>query len=149
MKSKPEAVADFRHTLVRLMSLCHASALEEISQAENDAEGYPCIDVGGLDQGTLRYLVQCKTDKQLCFNRDEVIIHLIQNLIIANQETGVLKIPPPILSRVFQTISRGQVNLANCKKITFTLFPFPYAQVIAALLVLFFIHHSLCDHLAH
>merc|ERR1719299_299872 len=30
-KTKPSEVAEFRHTLVRLMSLCHASALEEIS----------------------------------------------------------------------------------------------------------------------
>ena len=28
-------------------------------------------------------------------------------------DDGVLKIPPPILSRVYQTISRGFVNLLN------------------------------------
>jgi len=140
-KSKPVEVADFRHTLVRLMSLCHASALEEISLCADAPEGYPCIDIGGLDQRTLRWLKECKFNKELNFNRVEVIIHMIQNLIIEKNEAGVLKVPPPILSRVFQTISRGQVNLANCKKITYTLFPMPYAQLISALLLVWSLNY--------
>jgi len=40
------------------------------------------------------------------------------------------------LSRVYQTISRGFVNLLNAKKIQDTRFPFPYVQVITALLFL-------------
>jgi hypothetical protein len=44
-------------------------------------------------------------------------------------------IPPPIASRVYQTISRGFVNLLNAKKITDTRFPFPYAQLITFLLI--------------
>eukprot|EP00928_Gymnodinium_smaydae_P033156 TRINITY_DN23828_c0_g1_i2.p1 TRINITY_DN23828_c0_g1~~TRINITY_DN23828_c0_g1_i2.p1 ORF type:complete len:491 (+),score=88.77 TRINITY_DN23828_c0_g1_i2:117-1589(+) len=132
---KPKEVGVFRHTLVRLMSLCHASALDEIAMTADAPEGYPCIDVGGLDQTTLKWLKECKFDKRLGFNRVEVLIHLIQTLIVENQANGVLQIPPPILSRVFQTLSRGQVNLANCKKITATLFPFPYANLIAWLLI--------------
>merc|ERR1719446_1433623 len=113
----------------------HGSALDEISGTDNDPEGYPCIDVGGLDYDSLKWLKDCKFDQTLQFNRVEVLIHMIQTLIVENQATGVLQIPPPILSRVFQTISRGQVNLANCKKITMTLFPFPYAQLIKVLLI--------------
>eukprot|EP00930_Biecheleria_cincta_P076520 TRINITY_DN6372_c0_g1_i5.p1 TRINITY_DN6372_c0_g1~~TRINITY_DN6372_c0_g1_i5.p1 ORF type:complete len:257 (+),score=23.71 TRINITY_DN6372_c0_g1_i5:88-858(+) len=81
----------------------------------------------------------CKFDQELNFNRVEVIVHMLQTLVVHHQDSGVLKIPPPILSRVFQTLSRGQVNLANCKKITSTLFPFPYAQMIAVLLVCYMI----------
>lgn len=136
-KSKPVEVADFRHTLIRLMSLLHGSALEEIGQVADDPEGYPIIDLGGLDQTTLQYLKDCKFEKHMNFNRVEVLIHMIQTLVVSAQESGVLKIPPPIISRVFQTLSRGQVNLANCKKITFTLFPFPYAQLISCLLIVF------------
>jgi len=117
--------------LVRLMSLMHGSALEEIAQSDNDPSGgYDCLDLGGLDITTLKWLKDCKFGEDR-FNRVEVLIHMIQNLIVENQDNGVLKIPPPILSRVFQTISRGQVNLANCKKIVYTLFPFPYAQLIS------------------
>jgi hypothetical protein len=149
--TKPVEVANFRHTLVRLMSLCHGSALEEIADTADEEEGYPCIDLGGLDQDTLRYLKECKFNPDLDFNRVEVIVHMIQTLIVSSNEAGVLKIPPPILSRVFQTISRGQVNLANCKKITATLFPFPFAQLIACLLLIFnvltpIIMSSILDH---
>jgi len=136
-EEKAAGVKDFRHTLIRLMSLMHGSALEEISQSDNDPKGYPVLDLGGLDLPALKWLKDCKFDKDLKFNRVEVIIHMIQNLIVENQANNVLKIPPPILSRVFQTISRGQVNLANCKKITYTLFPFPYAQLIAFCLIIF------------
>merc|ERR1719272_339048 len=76
---------------------------------------------------------------------------MIQCLIIENQDHGVLKVPPPILSRVFQTLSRGQVHLANCKKITSTLYPFPYAQLTGWLLAGFsaltpFVMASILDH---
>merc|ERR1712039_1076259 len=65
-----------------------------------------------------------------------VLLHMTQTLIVNALDSGVLKIPPPILSRVFQTLSRGFVNLLNAKKITDTRFPFPYAQLLSILLFL-------------
>eukprot|EP00929_Paragymnodinium_shiwhaense_P041241 TRINITY_DN2142_c0_g3_i1.p1 TRINITY_DN2142_c0_g3~~TRINITY_DN2142_c0_g3_i1.p1 ORF type:complete len:579 (-),score=144.44 TRINITY_DN2142_c0_g3_i1:292-2028(-) len=127
---KPREVEDFRHTMVRLMSLCHGSALEEI--AGIDRGMLPSIDALGLDNPTLKHLNDCAEVYE--FNRVEVLLHLQQSLIIKALDSGVLKIAPPILSRVFQTLSRGFVNLLNCKKIADTRFPFPYAQVIAILL---------------
>eukprot|EP00435_Cladocopium_sp_Y103_P030392 s820_g7.t1 len=103
---KPEEVMAFRHTLVRLMSLCHGSALEEIS---GDVAELRVIDVMGLDAPTLHHLWECSEVHQ--FNRVEVCLHLLQTLITKALDDGVLKIPPPILSRVYQTISRGFVNL--------------------------------------
>lgn len=137
MKTEPKAVNDFRHTLIRLMSLCHCSALDEIGQRSDDEDGYVMLDPAGLDQPSLVYLVRCKDDSHLGFNRVEVIIHMIQTLVVHAQASGVLDIPAPILSRVFQTLSRGQVNLANCKKMVSTLYPFPLAQLTAVLLIVF------------
>eukprot|EP00931_Biecheleriopsis_adriatica_P103040 TRINITY_DN77932_c0_g1_i1.p1 TRINITY_DN77932_c0_g1~~TRINITY_DN77932_c0_g1_i1.p1 ORF type:complete len:521 (-),score=58.55 TRINITY_DN77932_c0_g1_i1:33-1595(-) len=134
---KEDEVQRFRHTLVRLMSLCHASAMEEVSVATEDSEPYPVIDIGSLDHPTLEYLVQCKFDNNLGFNRVEVLIHMIQTLVVDAHDKGVLAIPPPILSRVFQSLSRGQVNLANCKKMINTLYPFPCAQLTAVLLCVY------------
>eukprot|EP00931_Biecheleriopsis_adriatica_P008531 TRINITY_DN109696_c0_g1_i1.p1 TRINITY_DN109696_c0_g1~~TRINITY_DN109696_c0_g1_i1.p1 ORF type:complete len:554 (+),score=90.49 TRINITY_DN109696_c0_g1_i1:48-1709(+) len=134
-KLQSRGVDDFRHTLIRLMSLCHASALEEISNLDEGEEGFPRLDIGGLDQSTLVYLDNCKSDPECGFNRVEVILHMIQTMVIDAHAKGILAVPPPILSRVFQTLSRGQVNLTNCKKMTSTLFPFPYAQLSAWLIV--------------
>merc|ERR1719203_1012142 len=114
------------------MSLCHGSALEEIKEQETDA--IETIDVVGLDPETVSFLVECK--EIWGFNRVELILHLTQSLIIKALDDGILKIGPPILSRVYQTLSRGFVNLLNAKKITDTRFPFPYAQLIAVLLLL-------------
>eukprot|EP00931_Biecheleriopsis_adriatica_P003808 TRINITY_DN105567_c0_g1_i1.p1 TRINITY_DN105567_c0_g1~~TRINITY_DN105567_c0_g1_i1.p1 ORF type:complete len:512 (-),score=90.07 TRINITY_DN105567_c0_g1_i1:263-1798(-) len=131
-EKKHAEVMDFRHALVRLMSLCHGSALDEIQGSRIDCS-FDYIDLGGLDQQTLRYLKLCKDELQ--FNRVEVLIHMIQQLIVDAQDRGVIKIAPPILSRVFQTLSRGQVNLMNCKKIKDCLFPYPYVQMTSVLLL--------------
>mmetsp|Transcript_17460 Transcript_17460/g.34068 ORF Transcript_17460/g.34068 Transcript_17460/m.34068 type:complete len:550 (+) Transcript_17460:61-1710(+) len=126
----PERVSEFRHTLLRLMSLCHGSALDELKN--NETEDYEVIDSQGLDSKTIAILRQCK---QLNFNRVEVLLHMIQVLVIDAQQAGVISVPPPILTRVYQTLSRGFVNLLNAKKIKDTRFPFPYAQLSAAMLV--------------
>mmetsp|Transcript_109328 Transcript_109328/g.189732 ORF Transcript_109328/g.189732 Transcript_109328/m.189732 type:complete len:480 (-) Transcript_109328:231-1670(-) len=125
----PVKVMEFRHSLVRLMSLCHGSALEEIT--ENTIK-LPSIDTYGLDDGTLNHLRECHEQYQ--FNKVEVMLHLVQSLITKAHYDGVLTVPPPIVSRVYQTISRGFVNLLNAKKITDTRFPFPYVQLIVFLL---------------
>jgi len=129
-KTNPIKVMKFRHTIVRLMSLAHGSALEEIAGDQVQLE---TIDIFGLDAGTLRHLKTCHETYK--FNKVEVMLHLVQSLIIQAHEDGIIKVPPPILSRVYQTISRGFVNLLNAKKITDTRFPFPYAQLIAFLLM--------------
>jgi len=128
--SRPEAVMAFRHTMIRIMSLCHGSALEEISGKGVELES---IDTFGLDDGTLKHLQECHDEYG--FNKVEVMLHLLQSLITTAYHEKVLSIPAPILSRVFQTISRGFVNLLNAKKIQDTKFPFPYAQLIAFLLL--------------
>jgi len=129
-KKKPKEVHLFRHTLVRLMSRCHGSALEEI--AENSIK-LEVIDPFGLDEGTISHLESCEKDYK--FNKVEVMLHLVQSLITNAHDTGVLQVPPPILSRVYQTISRGFVNHLNACKIVDTRFPFPYVQLITFLML--------------
>eukprot|EP00930_Biecheleria_cincta_P037843 TRINITY_DN26002_c0_g1_i1.p1 TRINITY_DN26002_c0_g1~~TRINITY_DN26002_c0_g1_i1.p1 ORF type:complete len:597 (-),score=102.26 TRINITY_DN26002_c0_g1_i1:115-1905(-) len=140
MKDRKDEVVRFRHTLVRLMSLCHGTALAEI--AGSDPDSVATIDAIGLDDETLFYLHDCR-DKYN-FNRVEVLVHLIQTIIVGHLENGIIKIPPPILSRVFQTLSRGFVNLLNAKKIADTCFPFPYAQTIAILLLMHLVWTPIC-----
>jgi len=123
----------FRHTIVRLMSLCHGSALSEIARGGTE-DKIVFLDLDGLDTRTVMHLKVCKM--KYGFNRVECLLHLLQTLITKAHSDGVLTIPAPILSRVYQTLSRGFVNLLNCKKITDTQFPFPYAQLIDLLLLL-------------
>eukprot|EP00931_Biecheleriopsis_adriatica_P039406 TRINITY_DN22537_c0_g1_i1.p1 TRINITY_DN22537_c0_g1~~TRINITY_DN22537_c0_g1_i1.p1 ORF type:complete len:478 (+),score=77.98 TRINITY_DN22537_c0_g1_i1:62-1495(+) len=129
--TKPAEVMEFRQVLVRLMSLVHASALQEVTE-EGETFMYETMDLGGLDQETLMYLRDSKTT--FMFNRVEVIIHMMQVLVVRCAKSGVIDIPPPILSRIFQTLARGQVDVMNAKKLAATHFPFPYAQLIALML---------------
>ncbi|CAE7370844.1 unnamed protein product [Symbiodinium natans] len=131
LATKHEEVMQFRHTLVRLTSLMHGSALDEISGSKDDS--YQTIDVMSLDSATLRILRDCKLKYD--WNKVCALQHMIQVLITHNLRIGVLDIPPPILSRVYQTLSRGFVNLLNAVKIKDTNFPFPWAQIIMLLLV--------------
>lgn len=150
-KDKHREVMQFRHALVRLMSLCHGRALDLLQATDEDEGGedpkdenkvIEYMDLGGLDQNVLRYLHNSRQGipgtNRLKFNNVEVLIHMMQTLIVDAQAAGAIKIPPPILSRVFQTLSRGQVNLMNCSKIKTTYFPFPYAQLIAFMIQLLF-----------
>ncbi|CAE7365171.1 unnamed protein product [Symbiodinium pilosum] len=132
MLTRPQETMRFRHAIVRLMSLCHGSALEEIGGEDGDF--CETIDSHGLATRTLQHLTDCAEEYD--FNRVEVLLHMIQSLITHNLDVGVLKVQPPILSRVYQTLSRGFVNLLNAKKIADTRFPFPFAQLISALLFL-------------
>lgn len=113
------------------MSLAHGSALEEISGIEGRME---TIDACGLDTATLRHLKECVHVHG--FNKVKVIVHMLKNVITNAYLAGILDVPPPILSRVYQTISRGYVKLLDTKKIKDTKFPFPSVQLIALLLLL-------------
>merc|ERR1711957_656215 len=54
-------------------------------------------------------------------------------------QAKTLQVPPPILSRAFQELSRGMVNLNNVRKIKEIPFPFPYAQMIQVMLLVHWI----------
>mmetsp|Transcript_20608 Transcript_20608/g.56877 ORF Transcript_20608/g.56877 Transcript_20608/m.56877 type:complete len:473 (-) Transcript_20608:79-1497(-) len=131
VESKPNDVKVFRHTIVRLMSLCHGAALEEIGDADYVVEK---LDLAGIDSTTRSVLTDFKERYE--FNKVEAVLHIIITLITKAHDDGVLKIAPPILTRVYQTLSRGYVCLLNAKKISDTRFPFPYAQLITLLLML-------------
>eukprot|EP00440_Ansanella_granifera_P059596 gb/GFBE01064592.1/.p1 GENE.gb/GFBE01064592.1/~~gb/GFBE01064592.1/.p1 ORF type:complete len:535 (+),score=107.27 gb/GFBE01064592.1/:1-1605(+) len=128
--SKPVEVTQFRQCLVRLTSLMHGAAMDEITSDSGNT--FEIIDVCALDSTTLTYLRDCSTIYE--WNRVCIMQHMIQVLVCHNHHIGVLDIPPPILSRCFQTLSRGLVNLLNAVKIKDTCFPFPWAQIICWML---------------
>lgn len=130
--SKDKQKADeFRHTLVRLVSLMHGSGLHQIKHRGN--ENFEVLGVNDLDDECTAYLQHCK---EFDINRVEVLLHWIQELV--NAHIGnVLTTPPPIISRVYQELSRGMVHLNDARKITETPFPFPLAQLVVVLLLFY------------
>jgi len=128
-KPKKE-IEQFHHLLVRLMSLLFGLALHQIQ--DNVDNKYCILGIDELDAESLMYLQEC-TEKEL--NKVQVVMHWIQNLVTHNSATGMLPVPAPILTRVYQDLSKGMLIQADARNITEVPFPFPYAQIIVVLLI--------------
>lgn len=127
-----DVVLRFQHRLVRLFSILHATALGEIEEiveggGEKQMMSLQLIDPEGLDAEGWMNLRSCS-------NKCALVFSWIQVLIVQNIKTGVLSIPPPILSRVFQELAEGMVVLHDAEKIAEIPFPFPYVQTCDLLL---------------
>mmetsp|Transcript_20566 Transcript_20566/g.44972 ORF Transcript_20566/g.44972 Transcript_20566/m.44972 type:complete len:610 (+) Transcript_20566:78-1907(+) len=120
----------FQHLLVRLMSMMHCSALQQVAMMEDAS--FEIIDTFGIDDDSLEYL-------QMSSDRCEVLLQWIQRHIVNNMHNGVLNIPAPVISRVFQELSRGIVNLINARKVKQFPFPFPFAQTSAVMILMHWI----------
>lgn len=125
---KQEQVLKFQHQLVRLVSLLYASALQQICTMEDKC--FYLIDITGFDKESLEFL-----QSDMCHDHCEVVLQWIQRLVVTADHTGVIKIAPPILSRVYNQLGNGIVNLTNARKITEFSIPFPLAQMITVMLL--------------
>lgn len=124
---KADDVEAFHHCLARLMSMLFSAALQQVSPDGDRL--FPILDPQGIDPDSLEFL-RTAPDKV------EVILQWIQRTTIINMTNGILPTPPPVMSRAFQEISRGIVNLQNARKIADFPFPFPYAQASMAMLLI-------------
>jgi len=134
-KANAHAVHEFEHMLVRLFSMLHAVALAEIEDTSSSdlsevmAFRYELLDIEALDSESLQAVKESDSKVELVFQ-------WIQQLIVEQIDTGVLSIPAPILSRVFQEIAEGMLRFHEAIKISTIPFPFPYAQTCDFLLIL-------------
>lgn len=126
-------VLKFKHLVVRLFSLLHTMALGDIEECQDwdrvMALNFELIDPNGLDQESWLALTRCE-------NKVELVFQWIQTVIVSHTKTGVLSIPPPILSRVFQELANGMIHFHDASRIATIPFPFPYAQVCDILLLI-------------
>mmetsp|Transcript_6268 Transcript_6268/g.16776 ORF Transcript_6268/g.16776 Transcript_6268/m.16776 type:complete len:440 (-) Transcript_6268:56-1375(-) len=127
-----ERITCFKHRVIRLISILHALALAEME----DSNGGPykafnteLIDPDGLEAESMPVLGQAECKVALA-------LEWMLVLIVENIKTGVLNIPPPILSRVFQQLGDGMVSLHEGVMISTIPFPFPYAQACDCLLLI-------------
>lgn len=132
--ASPARVREFQNKVVRLFSMLHALALADVEDSGEDIDkieafNYELVDVGGIDEESLATLRDsaCKV---------ELIYQWIQQIIVEEIHSGLLNIPPPILSRSFQELANGMVAFHEAIKISFIPFPFPYAQTCDILLSL-------------
>ncbi|GMH35646.1 hypothetical protein BSKO_03514 [Bryopsis sp. KO-2023] len=114
-----------------------------VSEAEKEVLGSsaPLNDISHRD---ISYWV-CRNVKSLgriipgAGERVHVVNDWIHTLIMERRRAGGLKIPAPILTRMFSIMSQGMEGYENCRKLADTPFPFPYAQLVIALLIMFLV----------
>jgi len=128
-KAPAEDIRVFRHTLVRLFSLLHAMCLSTFCDRETH---FPIIDMESFHADHLRVLKETPDNKE----RVDVVYMWINAIIIKSLDNGLLNIPPPILSRVFQEMEKAMVEFHQVMQVMTIPFPFPYAQMAVVLLML-------------
>jgi len=126
---KQEDVHHFREYLMRLMSLLHCYSLHQVCELADDQ--LEVIDLSGLSPDTVDYLHSCTSS-----DRAETVMLWIERLIVEGDQNKIFEVAPPVLSRVFQELSAGMVNMSELRKITEVPFPFPYSQFLSYMLVL-------------
>eukprot|EP00747_Dinoflagellata_sp_TGD_P014676 gnl/TRDRNA2_/TRDRNA2_123634_c2_seq1.p1 gnl/TRDRNA2_/TRDRNA2_123634_c2~~gnl/TRDRNA2_/TRDRNA2_123634_c2_seq1.p1 ORF type:complete len:301 (-),score=26.89 gnl/TRDRNA2_/TRDRNA2_123634_c2_seq1:19-921(-) len=124
--AKKTEVCKFQHILVRLMSLLYRSALHQVCTIPH--KNFELIEIDGFDLASMQYLLQAH-------DRCEIVLQWIQKLVVEANSYEVIKIAPPILSRVYHQLGTGIVNLNNARKITDFPIPFPIAQMITVMLM--------------
>mmetsp|Transcript_28371 Transcript_28371/g.52028 ORF Transcript_28371/g.52028 Transcript_28371/m.52028 type:complete len:541 (-) Transcript_28371:31-1653(-) len=121
--TKPELqdqVDRYVHLLARLMSLLMCCGLQQVSP--NRDRPFEIIGLDGIEPESMEFLNEAP-------DKVEIILQWIQRSMVLHQQTGVLPVAPPILSRAFQEVSRGIVNLQNARKIADFPYPYPLAQI--------------------
>jgi len=125
--AKEQDVLVFQHRLVRLVSLLYASALEQVTTMES--ADFELLDLDGFGVDSLEFM-------QDAHDRCEIVLQWIQRLIVEANAAETIKVAPPILSRVYNQLGNGIVNLNNARKITDFPIPFPLAQMVTFMLLL-------------
>lgn len=125
-EEKKVDVEVFQHQLVRMMSMLYGNALKQVSAMKDNS--FEFIDLDGFDPHALAYM-------QESHDACEVTLQWIQRLIVEANGKDIIKIAPPILSRVYNQLGNGIVKLNNARKIHDFPIPFPLAQVITIMLL--------------
>lgn len=121
-----DKVADFQHLLIRLGSILYCCALQQVAEMDDDA--FEVLEVNDIERASLDYL-------QNASDRVEIILQWITRLIMEKVDDHVIIASPPVLSRVFQELSRGFAELNAARNIRDIHFPFPYSQMVTSMVL--------------
>lgn len=130
-----DKVSDFQHLIVRLFSMLHALILADLEKqghmtGREQALKYELIDVTGIDSDSLERL------KNAGPRKIDLVFQWLQSVIVEGQQAGVVAVPAPILSRVFQELNSGIMEYHRTLSLAEVPFPAPYTVATHVVLVL-------------
>jgi len=134
-EASAEQQGNLQHLMVRLFSLLHAVALGEVYERKYVEIEHPesfkfqLLGSESLDGWSIKTLWNSEC-------RVELVFQWIQDVVMLNHTTKMLNTPPPLLSRVFDSLASGMTAFQSAIKVSYVPFPRPYSQIIVVLLVL-------------
>mmetsp|Transcript_133632 Transcript_133632/g.236524 ORF Transcript_133632/g.236524 Transcript_133632/m.236524 type:complete len:619 (+) Transcript_133632:103-1959(+) len=120
----------FQDKLIHLFSTLHACALASICGTQHHL--FTITDIEHMPSRFIQYLKEVENHERV-----ELSYQWINNLIVKEIASGLLNVPPPILSRVFQAMEKSMVEYNTVVMLMTVPFPFPYSQ---ACIILMFVH---------
>eukprot|EP00294_Goniomonas_avonlea_P008745 CAMPEP_0114552300 /NCGR_PEP_ID=MMETSP0114-20121206/7054_1 /TAXON_ID=31324 /ORGANISM="Goniomonas sp, Strain m" /LENGTH=409 /DNA_ID=CAMNT_0001737173 /DNA_START=290 /DNA_END=1519 /DNA_ORIENTATION=- len=135
----------FVRSQVHLFSLLHALALQTLREDEDLDKLVPeskreevdefgnvetLVVLGGLTEREREVLEKLE-------GRSYQVMGWLNRDILLRHKAGGVAVPPPVLGRGLQAISDGFNAFQVAAKIMDTLFPFPYAQLLNGLMIMF------------
>lgn len=69
--------------------------------------------------------------------RVHMVMAWIQQIIMERRKEGGIDVPAPLLTRLYHVLSDAMLGYEQCRKLVETPFPFPWAQAVMIVLVLF------------
>jgi hypothetical protein len=127
------------HEIARYFSLLYGCALTQCSTS--DTIQLEFIDFSGVDTPHLRHLLNTH-------DKCELVLQWIQRCIVEADQNGIIKIAPPILSRVYNQLGSGIVKLTSARQIKAFPIPFLLAQMITALMLIHWVSSSVVSALS-
>eukprot|EP00746_Dinoflagellata_sp_MGD_P135140 gnl/MRDRNA2_/MRDRNA2_69072_c0_seq1.p1 gnl/MRDRNA2_/MRDRNA2_69072_c0~~gnl/MRDRNA2_/MRDRNA2_69072_c0_seq1.p1 ORF type:complete len:833 (+),score=111.01 gnl/MRDRNA2_/MRDRNA2_69072_c0_seq1:215-2500(+) len=134
-----EEMRAFTGTTIRLFSILHCSALQQVTVMDDDR--FHVIDAKGLDKELRRFLrsYDLTGTQEERRQKTEIIFQWITRFVLEAINYGTISTPAPIVTRAFQELNSGMTALNRMMTITDTPFPFPYVQMITTLLLIYMI----------
>jgi len=117
----------WRQKIISLFSLLHGSGMATIAEEDLEIEV-----ISGVDPDVIRQM-----NMMLCRDPVYLVYSWLQVELMERLGAGGLKAPPPITTRIWQSMTRGMQGFNDAMAIKDTPFPFPFAQNIALLLWVF------------
>eukprot|EP00415_Alexandrium_ostenfeldii_P001485 UN1485 len=90
------------------------------------------MDIQAFEKEDLRVLFAGRVEGR----KVELVFQWIQAHIIKNVDSGLLNVPSPLLTRVFQNLGNGLINYNSAQQVVIWPFPFAYAQMNSILVFL-------------
>eukprot|EP00927_Polykrikos_kofoidii_P068648 TRINITY_DN6399_c0_g1_i1.p1 TRINITY_DN6399_c0_g1~~TRINITY_DN6399_c0_g1_i1.p1 ORF type:complete len:486 (+),score=39.90 TRINITY_DN6399_c0_g1_i1:52-1509(+) len=135
--ANPADVQDFRHSIVRLISMLETLCLADLSaegliDGFEDAFSYTIIDPTYFSEDTIAAINESEFPIDL-------IVQWLQSMIVEGMASNIITVPPPICTRVFHELQSGLASFHTALRITEVPIPFPYTAATHLVFVLFWL----------